>query len=277
LKNYKYFLTFFILHCLLTLGFCEEQVKVLVSIAPHRFLLQRIAGDKISVDIFVPSNANPHTYEPSPRQMISAIEAKIWFRNGEEFEKRLLGAFENRLCIVDLRKNIPLIPFSCHCHHPDSYDSHIWLSPLLLKEQARTMTEALCRLMPHFEDFFINKLDAVLHELDQLDDLVHLTLKKNSCPYILVSHPAFGYFCKEYGLNQLSIEIEGKEPSAKQITHLVKTAKDLGIHYIFIEPQHSQKGAKRIAQELDASLVLIDPYQENVFDCIANLGRLFSQ
>lgn len=90
---------------------------------------------------------------------------------------------------------------------------------------------------------------------------------------ILVSHPAYAYFCRDYNLTQLSIEFEGKDPMPQQLTKILETARDLKVKKIFIQPQFQNKGAKLIAKELDAELITLDPYSEDYFEMMREIGN----
>src|SRR5690348_17307467 len=94
---------------------------ILVSIAPQKFFVKQIAGDTVNVNTIVPAGSSPHTYEPTPRQMIRASEAVIWFRIGEPFEKRSINVFRCHhpgMDIVDTRANLPLLSYGVRGHCP---------------------------------------------------------------------------------------------------------------------------------------------------------------
>lgn len=94
---------------------------------------------------------------------------------------------------------------------------------------------------------------------------------------ILVSHPAFGYLCRDYGLIQLSIEMEGREPTPRYLTELLMKARSSGIKTVFLQRQHNPKGGKKIAKGIGASTQYIDPYAENVVENIRTIANLFNK
>ncbi|MCH9611362.1 MAG: High-affinity zinc uptake system binding-protein ZnuA [Chlamydiales bacterium] len=231
---------------------------VLVSVPPQKFLVESIAGDACDVEVLVPSGSSPHTYEPKARQIDRIQEAAIWFRIGEGFESRLLSLVKN---IVDPRENLDLL--GCRCH--GGADPHIWLSPKLLKSQAVQIHRELKSIL---ECDLEENLALLLTQLDELDD----SLSKREFPEaILVSHPAFGYFCRDYGIEQLSVEMEGKEPSVRQLTSLIKTVQERELGTIFLQRQYSKRGGLRVAKRLDLQVHYLDPYAEDV---IANLEKI---
>ncbi len=256
---------------------CDAAPKVLVSVAPQKFLVETIAKNHVEVVVLVPSGASPHSYEPSMRQMMEAFEGKIWFRIGEGFETRAQSVLSTQMDIVDQREGVHLLPCGCHHQDRDAHDSHIWLSPNALKIQAQTITKALSRHFPDLTSFFEKNCSLLCHELDALDEEIRSLVASCQCRTVLVSHPAFGYFCRDYGFVQLSIEIEGKEPTPKQVTLLLQEARKAGIHRVYVQPQYNQKGAVRVAQELHATLETIDPYQEDVIASLRKIAQLFSE
>lgn len=248
--------------------------KVLVSVAPQKYLVSRIADDRIEVDVIVPSGASPHTYEPTPRQAMALQKGTLWFRIGESFENKLAKVLEKKMVIVDQRDGIELLPTCGCCHSKDGYDSHIWLSPRLLKQLASQITLALSAKFPESSHFFKENLITLHQELDELDALIALELEGKACEAMLVSHPAYAYFCRDYGLHQIAIEQEGKEPSAKQLLNILKQAKEAEIHSVLLQKQYSQKGGERIAKALGAKIILVDPYQEDVLDNLRQLASI---
>lgn len=261
----------------------QQSGKVLVTIAPYRYFVHRIAGDLVTVDLLVPKGASSHSYEPSPRQMISVSKADIWFKMGESMEARALPALKSHnpnLVVVDLQQGLDLIEGHCHhgahyCH--ESIDLHFWLSPLQAKIQAKTIAEAMIKVYPEKKAVFEDNLQKFLVDLETLHQQITTILSLLKERTILVGHPAFGYFCRDYQLKQLSIEFEGRDPTPKQLTNIIQTAKDLKIRTIFIQEQYSNKGAKLIAEELGAKTVYADPYAENYPEALKKFAEHIAQ
>ncbi len=245
--------------------------QVLVSIAPQKFLVKEIGGDLVSVDVIVPAGASSHSYEPNARQMTSLSKGAIWFRLGETFEDKLVKIF-SKMVIVDQREGIELLGCSCH----GGADPHTWLSPRLLKTQARQIAHVLSEYDPDHAHYYQNNLTRLENELENLDAEVDAILA-NAPRTILVSHPAYGYLCRDYGLTQLPIEMEGKEPTPRYLSTLILEARTLNIDKVFLQEQHSVRGGKRIAQELGAKYIFLDPYAENVIANLKHIAEAFAQ
>lgn len=252
---------------------------VLVSVAPYKFFVEKIAGDTVKVILMVPAGASSHTYEPTPKQVMMAAAADIWFRLGEPFESKAIAAIKSHrpyLKLVDMREGIDLISDSCG-HGKKCYDPHIWLSPRLVKTQANRIADVLSETYPENKKMYQERLKLFLQELDQLDSFISETLKPMYPRSILVSHPAYAYFCRDYDLKQFSIEYEGRDPTPKQLTNILIEARENQIHTIFIQEQYSNKGAKLIGEEIKAVLVTLNPYSENYLKSMREIAQEFAK
>jgi len=264
---------------------CAEVATVkpiaLVSVAPHKAFVEKIAGDTVDVRVIVPPGASPHTFEPTPKQMIEAAKAKLWFRVGESFEKKLSEVFRTyspAMIMVNMREGVNMICYNhpACCCSVDFEDAHIWLSPKEAKIQARHIAEVLKKMFPQNEALYQENTLKFIEELDRLDTEIAQLLKDSPSRLIVVSHPAYAYFARDYGLEQLSIEIEGKDPTPHQLTELIKRARQANVKKIFIQPQYSNKGANLIAKLLEAEVVTLDPYSEDYFGEMLRTAKEFS-
>lgn len=261
---------------------------ILVSVAPYKFFVEKIAEETVDVGLMVPAGASSHTFEPSPRQMLNAGQADIWFQIGEGFEPKATAALKAHhpdMKFVDLRKGVDLIYDSdcatghCHCAHHASEgcaDPHFWLSARQGKIQAKTIAEALSKQYPQHAQLYAKRLDNFLKELDDLDQEIKEKLAPLKNRTIMVSHPAYAYFCRDYQLKQLSIEFEGKDPSPQQLTKVLTQARKENVKTIFIQIQYNNKGARLIAREIGAKVVTLDPYAENYFHSMRDIASNFA-
>lgn len=253
---------------------------VLVSVAPYKHFVEKIAGDTVKVGLMVPAGASAHTYEPTPKEMLAAGTADLWFLIGESFEERAVRAIQSHhpgIVLVDLRQNVHLIssdPEHAHhaCTHKNCQDLHIWLSPRQSQIQAQTIAKALEALYPENRELYAANLKQFLRELEALDQDIGEILKSLNNRIFLVSHPAYAYFCRDYGLKQISIEFEGKDPTPRQLTRLLEEARHNQIKTIFVQRQYSNKGARLIADKIGAQVINLDPYSENYFQCLRDIA-----
>ncbi len=145
---------------------------------------------------------------------------------------------------------------------------HIWLSPPLVKKQVETIAKWLKKIDPPNKNFYENNLREFLLQIDALDREIADILKSKKGRPFLVYHPCWGYFAERYGLRQIAIEEEGKEPSVLKLAKLISYCKRAKIRAIFVQPQFSKKSAHIIAKELGIKIIAIDPLAE---DWIKNL------
>lgn len=148
-------------------------------------------------------------------------------------------------------------------HHEGGKDPHIWLSPKLVKRQALTIADALIAADPAGKATFEKNLSAFIKDLDTLDNALKNALAPVKGKTLMVFHPAWGYFAHAYGLKQESIEVEGKNPSAKRLAEIIEKAKKEDVRVIFVQPQFSMKSARQIARAINGAVVPINPLAEN--------------
>ncbi|MBN4066857.1 zinc ABC transporter substrate-binding protein [Simkania negevensis] len=240
-------------------------LKVLVTIEPYRYLVDRLAEGRVEVVVLVPPGGNPHAYELTPREASRVESANIWFFLGDQTERSLLEMMEskkNPVQMVDLREALPLIE-GAHCHTGHCHegaDPHIWLSPKLLKIQAGTIAAALQKQDPESAGYYQDNLTTLLADLDKIDAKLEDLLVKAVHKTFIISHPSLGYFCRDYGCEQLPLEQEGKEPTIKYQTAIIMKARERGVCVVFAQEQFHKKPAELIAKHLHARLTVLDPY-----------------
>lgn len=261
----------------------EKKPLLLVSIAPYRFLVEEIAGKTFEVQTVVPSAANPHSFEPTANQVTEMSRGLVWFRIGEPFEGKILPILQRKnpaLLVQDLREGIALIEegHSLGCTHcaMDHLDRHIWLSPKLAAEQAALITKSLVARFPEHKEAFEQNLHLLGERLTALDTEIQQILEPVANRTILVSHPAFGYFCQEYDLKQVSVEYEGKDPRPKHLEEILKRAVSESMEVALALPQYNNKGAQLIAEKLHVPVHLIDPYSADYFETMRKLAQLIA-
>lgn len=152
-------------------------------------------------------------------------------------------------------------------------DPHIWLSPVLVKKQVRIIADTLINLYPQQQAIFEQNLAEFLARIDQLDEQLRVALEDKAGMKFMVFHPSWGYFADTYRLEQVAIEIEGKNPKPAQLQELIENAKAEGAKAIFVQPQFSTKSAEILSREIGGSVVLIDPLAENWHDNLKQVAQ----
>ena len=253
------------------------QKIVTVSILPQKYFVEKIAQDKVLVNLMVKPGFSPATYEPKTVQMKELSNSEIYFSIGVPFESFWLEKFKNaneNMEIIDTSKGIKKQAIQKHHHHEDehhehnehhddeSLDPHIWLDPILVKTQAKNILDALVKIDMKNQKFYYENYKKFLLDLDALHLKLTNSLKEYRGKKFMVFHPSWGYFASRYDLEQEAVEKEGKEPKPKEIMNLINEAKEEGIKIVFVAPQFSKNSAKIIANGIEGKVVVINPLDE---------------
>lgn len=255
----------------------SQEKTLYVSILPIRSLVKEIVGEDFRIEVLVPPGASPETFEPTPRQFIGLNEAQLVFNVGLlEFETALLDKIEDRTKIVDLSRGIVRIEGSCaHAgrngsDHAHGVDPHVWTSPRALQRMAENAYEAIHARWPDSAKYTANHA-RLQEELRQLDLRTAEKIARSGIRYFIIYHPALTYYARDYGLRQEAVEADGKEPSAKRLTALIRQARKDGIGRIFYQSQFPVSVVETIARDIGAECTEIDPLRE---DAIANIDSI---
>jgi len=269
--------------CLLTFlpSLLFSKVNIVVSILPQKTFVKKIAGDLADVTVMVSPGSSPATYEPKPSQMKKITKAQIYFSIGVPFEKAWLPRFKDQnqnINIIDAAEGIKKLPMQEHHHNHHQHssstlDPHIWLSPSLVKIQARNIADALKKIDPNHKTVYENNLNKFEQEIDELNRRLVKILKPCQGKAMMVFHPSWGYFAKEYGLEQIPIEVEGKEPKSKELVNIIHEAKEDGVKILFVQPQFSKRTAKVIATSIGAKIVEADPVAPNWAENLIQIAK----
>jgi len=273
------------------------RLKIFVSIPPQKYFAERIGGEYIDVSVMVRPGMNPANYEPLPKQMLELSNTSIFFTIGVPFERIWLDKIKSnypKLKFVNIQKRISLHKMDSFIHvvkqkdnrESDSgntimdehqeytgFDPHTWLSPALVKIQAKNIYDALSRINSSRTEHYQNNYNKFIEDLDALSKEIENIFSTTVNKKFLVFHPSWSYFAKQYGLKQIPIEIEGKEPNPKELAAIIEYAKKENIKTIFVQTQFSTKGAEAIANEIGARVITIDPLSDDYINNLRNAAK----
>ncbi len=246
----------------------DGRVGVAVSVPPQAYFVDRLGGDRVSVSVMVPPGSSPDTYEPSPRQVLELDRARLYVEVGLAdfpFERRTIAAAVERrpeLVVADMSKGLELAPLDgppapSGARRP--LDPHIWLSPANVARGAEMIAEGLTRVDPAGAEAYRANLADFLGEIKALDRELAATLGGLAGGKFFVYHPAWGYFARRYGLVQVAIEAEGKDPSPARLVELIEVARAEGVRVVFVQQGFSERSALVLAAEIGARVVALDP------------------
>ena len=252
----------------------EKPLAVFVSIQPQAYFVERIGGGRVRPQVLVRPGESPATYALTPKRLAALAKAKVLFRIGVPFEDALVPRIARimpGLHVVDTRQGIRLRKMEARHHSHGGLDPHIWLSPVLVQRQAKTIFEALVRLDPKGQAGYLANYRAFVRDLDALHRRITRVLAPLRGKKLFVYHPAYGYFAETYGLIQVPVQIEGKEPTAKELARLIGMAKAQDVKVVFVQPQFSTERAEAIASAIGGAVVALDPLAK---DYIRNLEEM---
>lgn len=253
----------------------DSRIKVVASILPLADMAKQVGKDKVRVVTLLPPAASVHTFEPTPKQMMELRDAKLFVKVGAGLEfwaERVVNAAANRdLAVADLSKGMPLI-HGVHGHEEGrkgrpreksarSADPHYWLDPVLAKQMADHIADALGKVDPDNAKHYAENAGQYKKELDKLDQEIVQKVRRFRTKEYVTFHSAWNYFARRYGLRVAGVieEAPGREPSPGHVAALVKDLRRMNARVVFAEPQFSPRIAEAIAKEAGARVLFLDP------------------
>lgn len=244
------------------------KIKVSVSVPPQAYFVERIGGDKVEVQVMLPGHGDHDSYEPTPQQLMRLAQAQVYVRVGAPaftFETRHIdpALARKRIAVINMSDGVRLL----------DDDPHIWVAPSAVRQGALNIYKGLANFDPANGPYYKRNLDSFLRNIDSLDRETKALLKGKEGGTFLIFHPALAYFAAEYGLHQVSIEAEGKSPSASHIRGVIDLARKKGIKKVLIQKGFDTKSARTIAAEIGGSLEEIDPLDRDWLNGTRNIAK----
>lgn len=254
---------------------CSPQKKdpgertITVSIAPFKYFIKEIAGGDFKVNIMVPAGADPHVYEPFPEQINQLRKSVAYISNGYlGFEMNWLDRFYEtnktmkRLSLGD--KIDPLV--SEHPHegtHVEGADPHYWVSPKCAMIMATSVKDFLIGVNPSQKEKYEANYQILILKIKEVGKKAQALFSGVQKRSFMIYHPNLGYIARDYGLEEISVEYEGKEPPPSRLKELIDHARIDKLKTIFVQKEYDTKNAKAIAAEIGAQVRIIDPLSED--------------
>jgi zinc transport system substrate-binding protein len=257
---------------------------VAVSVPPQAYFVERIGGGRVQVDVMIPPGYSHVDYPLTPRQIVALSRARLYVAVGHpafEFERIQLFPFLATLPglqVVDMSRGMPLLAGEGeggdeedHGHSHSGGDPHVWVAPATVAVAGRNIAAALEGIDPAHAAEYRANLARFEADVAALDGEIRAGLAPFRGSRFMVYHPTWGYFAHEYGLRQVAIEAEGKEPSAQRLIQLIGEARRDGVKVVFVQRGYPRKSAQVIADEVGGSVVIGDPQER---DWLGNLRRV---
>jgi len=244
---------------------------ITVSIAPFKYFVTEIAGDDFTVNVMVPSGANPHIYEPYPHQIERLNKSVAYISNGYlGFEMAWLKRFyEINKTMLKLSVGERIVPVSTgHDHgnainHAEAADPHYWVSPKCARIIALSVKDFLCELNPEANAKYEKNCSELLMKIDEVDKKAQSLFLEVKGMHFMIFHPNLAYIARDYSLVEIAVEFEGKEPPPSRLKELIDLAAKENINTIFVQKEYDSRNARTIAAEIGAEIRVIDPLSEN--------------
>ena len=280
--------------CSRTVAKKTQGLTIAVSILPQQYFLDRIGGNRVNSFVLVGVNQNPHSYEPTPKQMAELGSASAWILSGIDFEIALepkMRAQFPGLRIVDGTEGVSFRKLEAHSHEgedgdhaekdtdaaPDGHgmniDRHTWLGREPAKILAGHIRDTLAALDPDGKEQYESNYLSLVADIDREFDSMKEKLVPLAGTTVFVFHPSFGYFFDEFGIKQEAVETGGKEPTAKALTKLIDEAKRDRPAAIFVQAQFPVSAAHKIADAVGAKVIPLDPLAADWLDNIDRIAQ----
>jgi len=264
----------------------KDKPLIALSILPQQWFVHRIAGNLVDTVTLVNAGQDPHSWEPSPRQMELFNRADAWILSGTDFELALAPRIRRQspnLMIIDGTAGVRFRSLATHSHdgededhHDESspeIDRHTWLGREPAKILARHVADALSTLDPPRAELYKANLEKTLAEIDGAFDGLVVALAPLKGSKVFVYHPSFGYFLDEFGIQQEAVETGGKEPTAKGLAALIEEARADRPAAVFVQAQFPATAAKTVADAIGARVIPLDPLAADWLENVRRMGQ----
>lgn len=264
----------------------EKRKTIFTTIPPQKWLVDRMVEDKFDVQVI--TKGDYHMFEISPSLLKKIGRASAYFSFGlgdseENLIRKLKSIFPN-LKVFDISEGVEKIKLNehdkagrSHRGHTHRYDPHVWLSPLAMKVVASNVLKVISELDPENAQTYKKNYERVVAELDSLHEDLKRILSPVRGKKFLVFHSAFRYLERDYGVIELSVEREGKEPTPKELKRIITEAKERGIKTIIVQTGFSQASARVIAKEINGKIVEIDHTDYNYIQNLRRIAELIRE
>jgi len=248
----------------------DARPVVAVSVVPQAWLVERLAGARVRIVVMIPPGANEATHEPELAELRALSRASLYVKVGHPhfpFEQAWLDR------LLAERPDLPVVDSSRGLDSLEQ-DPHVWVSPVRVLAMVGPLADALATLLPQDAEAIREREARLRERVREVDAGLREILGPARGGTFLVLHPAWGYLAEDYGLVQLAIQHENREPDPRRVAELVARARALGIDTVFVQPQFDPASARVVADAVGARVETLDPLAP---DWDANLERVARQ
>ena len=252
----------------------DRKPTVTVTIPPYQYFVNKIAGDKVDINVMVSNGNNPETYEPYAQQMVELAQSALYLKVGNiGFEQTWMNKLQQNapdMKVIDT--SVGITPAKTP---GGNIDPHVWMSCKNARIISRNILKALCELKPEDKALFEKNYQALLHIIDKRDSIITALAAKDPTfeHKFVIYHPILTYFARDYKLQQLAIEEEGREPSAAQLLSLIEKAKKEHVKYCLIQAEFANRNTTTFIKESHTKSFDINPLQGNWDEAMKEVTR----
>lgn len=246
----------------------SDRLQVYTTIYPLEYFAKRVGGKRVQVKNLVPIGTDSHDYEPSPKDLTRLAESDLLIYNGSNFEpwiEKVQHLLDEKQ-MVNATHSLSLLHSEEEeesDHHHNSTNPHVWLDPQLAKKQAEQIKNGLVRVDPKSQQYYEANYRQLANEFDRLDLEFRDAIKQKKTDKIVVSHDAFAYLAKRYGLKQIAIAglSPMDEPSPQKLKQIIDTIREHQLRYIFFETLANGKLAETVQREAKVHALTLHPLE----------------
>ena len=229
----------------------SDKLQIYTSIYPIYDFTKKIGGEKITVYNMTKAGAEPHDFEITSKDMANLSKADLFIYNG--------GGMEHWVDSVKNALNIKYVDSSSNINNQNNLDPHFWLSPKNAKIQMKNIKNGLIEIDSENKNYYESNYNLYANRLDELDDKIKNSLSNIKNRNLVLTHPAFGHFCKEYSLTQIAIARDEADPKA--MAEIITFVKNNNVKAIFYEEFSSSKLVDSIAKETEIKILTLNPIE----------------
>lgn len=227
--------------------------------------MRRVAGDRLEVSLVLPAGADPHGYEPRPRDVAALSDAGLVFAVGLGLDPwaqgmaRAAGAGEARVFELGPLMDPILAPAGVIRQEP-FIDAHFWTDPVRALRAVDVIVDALSGLDPAGAPFFRERGQGVRRSIEAAHKEVEARAASWPRRRVVTFHGSLFYFAARYGLQVVGVvePVPGTEPTAQHVQAVVELLRGPQPAALFVEPQMDGQLARTIAREAGVGVHEVD-------------------
>jgi zinc transport system substrate-binding protein len=245
----------------------EKKLTIVTTFYPLQEFARSVGGERVTVSSIVPAGVEPHDYEPTPQDIVSAYQADVFLLNGagmDGWAEKIRPELERRgVVVVQMSEVVQGVVSTAAVSDQGDVDPHFWLDPVLVRQEVEVIRDVLVARDPQSAALYQGNTARYMSALEDLDGRYREGLRQCTFDTIVTSHDAFGYLAKRYGFKVLPVSgISAEaEPSPRALADIAETMQSLGLRHIFFETLVSPKIAETLAAAVGAETLVLDPLE----------------